>query len=93
MKLNFTQKAYLSGTLFYLVLITGMLSVFQPSNSIRTAISEENKSEKVITNEPQFVLDTEHKTNDESIIPFLVSPIEVCFNKFNQKGSNTFTKL
>jgi hypothetical protein len=92
MKLNFTQKAYLSGAVIYLILITGMLSVFQPSDSIRTSISKENNSNTTIDKNHHYVLDTEI-INDESIIPFLSSPIEVNFMKFNPKRTNSSTKL
>ena len=92
MRLNFTQKAYLSGAIFYLIIITVVLSVFQPGNSGRTAISEENKIEKVMIQDHQNTKDIE-PYNTESIIPFISKPIETCFQKVSSKGNRTLTKL
>jgi len=93
MKLNFTQKAYLSGTLFYLVLITALLSVFQPSDSARNSISKGNKINNVIIQDNQYVSDSQQKSINEAIIPFSTSADEVDFIKLNQKERKTLTKL
>jgi hypothetical protein len=93
MILTTTQKIYLFGTLIYLISLTGVLSVFQPTNSTIPAISGENqiKSNSVKDYSEANVKDV--NSAEETILPVLFSQTGVYFVKLEKGRINGYTKF